>query len=830
MKKWLLLIIMIFTATGAFASSGSVLNPDAVNHYTDISIFYLSQLFGTVGSILTGDHSQMMGKLFYVLNWGVFSISGVLVGYTTFLSTMKMATEGITIQPGRSTVYAMIKLAIGVSLVIPNAATGYSVVQEVVMKTVVQGVGLADSIWNSAMDYLADGGTVFTAPQNMTPNNKTSNSHYDAIENSKNTDGLYGNTTGDANTTDLAFAATIFQNEVCMIGSRDTSSISGTVTPYYTAQLDPAHQQIRFPGLSDTDQSGASCGTVSWALKNASDEQKSIMQSAVTSLANDLMPIAKQYYCERYGNTNYPNGAVCSGIPQPHQQYGYAPTLFNAALNYFSAVQIIADAKNNQNNQKQNSLFNAAKRQGWLTAGRYYWDVMQQTGKSAGNQNLTAYIPQNPPAANGTGAADQAFASLINTSGSTLTENYNQYFAAYKSSVMNGSTSNSSDATQQTSENSEDLVGDWSSAGLSFAAGPLAGVMAMAFTHINKIGVLFSHPDSNPIIFLNKIGQELLSITWQVWVMGAFAMAGVGLTAIMSGESPVWAIFQNWAMWMRPLLMTAATLCLLAGFFLCYFIPIYPYMIFLFATVGWFVSVIEAMVAAPIVALGMAHPENHDFLGKAEQGLMLLLGIFMQPALLVIGMMGGIILSFVSFEILIYTFSAFITDVLTNSAKTQFSSNIINSIQSSGIVASGVMEILVVPLILIIFCSIIYTLITQSFSLIFVLRDNVMRWIGVPQSGLARPDQLADQTIGGASNAIQQGSDGANKAATQGLDPHTGQNIGNSSPAEKMQDLSARAFNAAANSGPGRAIGRGFSAARQGLANAYQRLRGGGGN
>ena len=56
-----------------------------------------------------------------------------------------------------------------------------------------------------------------------------------------------------------------------------------------------------------------------------------------------------------------------------------------------------------------------------------------------------------------------------------------------------------------------------------------------------------------------------------------------------------------------------------------------------FGAIGWMIGVAESLVAAPLVAMGLTHPEGHDLLGKAEQSLMLMLGIFIRPATILIG-------------------------------------------------------------------------------------------------------------------------------------------------------------------------------------------------
>ena len=47
-----------------------------------------------------------------------------------------------------------------------------------------------------------------------------------------------------------------------------------------------------------------------------------------------------------------------------------------------------------------------------------------------------------------------------------------------------------------------------------------------------------------------------------------------------------------------------------------------------FREIGYFILVIEAMIAAPLVAMAIAHPEGHDILGKAEASVLLFLSIF----------------------------------------------------------------------------------------------------------------------------------------------------------------------------------------------------------
>ncbi len=52
-------------------------------------------------------------------------------------------------------------------------------------------------------------------------------------------------------------------------------------------------------------------------------------------------------------------------------------------------------------------------------------------------------------------------------------------------------------------------------------------------------------------------------------------------------------------------MLVAAAAFFSLGIFLGYYLPLYPYMLFTFGVIGWIIIVIEAMVAAPLVAMGI---------------------------------------------------------------------------------------------------------------------------------------------------------------------------------------------------------------------------------
>lgn len=117
------------------------------------------------------------------------------------------------------------------------------------------------------------------------------------------------------------------------------------------------------------------------------------------------------------------------------------------------------------------------------------------------------------------------------------------------------------------------------------------------------------------------------------------------------------------------------------GALLSILLPLYPSIIFIVGVFGWFASVIEALVAGPIVAIGLSHPEGNDFLSKAEIGMGILFQTFLRPVLIVFGFFMSICainLSFLAFNIAFSTQYAVLaggTNSIIGKAMSSFGSN-----------------------------------------------------------------------------------------------------------------------------------------------------------
>ena len=202
-----------------------------------------------------------------------------------------------------------------------------------------------------------------------------------------------------------------------------------------------------------------------------------------------------------------------------------------------------------------------------------------------------------------------------------------------------------------------------------------------------------------------------------------------------------------------------------AGFMLGFYAPLYPYLLFLFGGISWMMSIIEGMVAIPLVCLGLTHPDGQDFTGRAEQALMLSLSIFLRPVLMVIGFVAAFVLSYVSFSIVNHMFGRVIVGMFSNNASPEApimgitalmngkSTNFVNFGQFTG---NGFADLIVFCLLIVAYGLISVEIVTQSFGAIHVVPDMVLRWIGGPVQQ-DQTERFADKVKSGLSTGAQQG-------------------------------------------------------------------------
>ncbi len=190
-----------------------------------------------------------------------------------------------------------------------------------------------------------------------------------------------------------------------------------------------------------------------------------------------------------------------------------------------------------------------------------------------------------------------------------------------------------------------------------------------------------------------------------------------------------------------PLGNGLATVYFLAGAILGIYIPFIPSVIYIFSILAWLFAVIESMVASPLITIGIAHPEGQEVMGRGEQAVMLLVGVFLRPVLSLVGMLIAVSLSTIAVELYNDIYLNIMPLYLDMLYKDDLSHALFVIFFAAGFVILYVYALLVI--------------IEQCYSLIYMVPDRILKWLG----------GQADMAGAGVGGALQQISSGLSQDA-----------------------------------------------------------------
>ncbi|KTD14465.1 type IVB secretion system protein DotA [Legionella israelensis] len=274
---------------------------------------------------------------------------------------------------------------------------------------------------------------------------------------------------------------------------------------------------------------------------------------------------------------------------------------------------------------------------------------------------------------------------------------------------------------------------------LAFLMIPLQG---MAYIFQDGLKVL-STPGINPIVALAQMGTTYINFTFNLWIM----LLTMSITAAILPFGIGMFILALIIMAM-PLLASWLSVMVAIGFVTAYYIPLLPYLIFIFGVIAWLMAVIDAMVAGPVVALGVTYPEGHDAFGKGEPAIMILLNVFLRPSMMIIGYIAAIALSYVGVWILNTGYEhavSFMQPVSSASDATDFGQYGVTAAGSQTKSAAGIAVatgytswagVYAFFFSILAYTSAYLIIVQKSFGLITSLPDKVLRWIGGPAEGV----------------------------------------------------------------------------------------------
>jgi defect-in-organelle-trafficking protein DotA len=794
-------LILLLIAPDIFASSSNIFTPVA----GDESVTLLGVIFGAnVGSITLGTAAAntAMGDVMEQLNIVVVALGTIIVSYVGIMSTINTAQEGAIMGKKWSAVWIPMRSIAGMALLIPSSGSGYSMIQVTVMYIVMQGIGAADFLWNVILQDLASGVSVVSGSGSTTTTGST---------NSAAPNGPTAAQITDPNTgiglqilsalvcmQTLRNVAALPTNTGTWLGNNGhsiqsytdpTTSIPVTPTsgnPAVTTVTVSSTIHFGVPNQPTIPYAANLCGsfTISGQASNTdftnagSTTVLDPQGSALTTYATDIY-VAKSTALNSILN-EFQNQLVAPIVAGTTPPAGLVNT---AGAQYVNIVNV--PIPGTDPNKAIDAAVSSGEANGWIVAGSYYF-VFSQTlstkifpnlasPPSAGGlpSNTSSVTPNMPMCTSNmqvTGGTCQSLALSGTTPGPGVapTDGWGdpsnppsaQTAAGAYLSQLNQFMTNADDiallsynlASTSNFWNIDLNVGGVSTPLNIPVAGAAAGTLQSALgpiaasnnAIITNLINLMSNDNGDPLIAHALFGQSVMfgcEIAWiAIFASSIIVSMGVG--------------FLGWAIGLPTILM--GLLAVMSAFLgtmwafgatLAIYCPLIPFFIFTIGALGWMLTVTEAVIGAPLIALSLVVPAG-DELGRLESALSLLANIFLRPTLMLIG-----------FALAGKVYRAIITLVDLGFGATLNSINI--GTLFSPVVVLGA------------YCMFDVSLTNNCFSLIYSLPDKILRWMGgqaenTDASSLQAAEGGAKSGGEGVSNQVGKGGGEAGNAMMKG--------------------------------------------------------------
>lgn len=563
----------------------------------------LTFFFGTVSEdliCLDSSCSYLVPQLMAIFNQGFIVFSALVLSFVLMVSTASSAHEGEFLGKRMSSMGTPFRLLIGSGLLLPTQ-TGYSQLQIIMMKFILFGVVLGNNVYAVLRNYVTTNRVTFamenvnntSSADMMADVAKLSSTIYNCefcyayVQNLINTNQLnttdakkWGITEGDTMTQGPLY----FSCDDNFYGyAYTTDEVTSVVTKCSTnTYLNPS------PNV---------CGT--WAYYFAqSDPNRTITESILTQLQLSLRTVAYNdlaYLVNNHYKMDYEAGRASAEI------ISQSIALTTQQLNFSYVAPNDAPSNSSADNDWLDFPINFYT---WL---RYGSDL-----------NIPNYIS---PLTYTVGAVQDTTSGLYTETYSNAKNSLNlqKYF---------------DEKTLRNKLYLDDGVAEYEFVGRD------GGPISYTFTEIGKM----IKNGQEPLVTLTQYGLKLLTFAFDMMmtamIMGSLLViagsifssynAGYGASVVMAFTGFIQNFFMAFG-FLIPL-----------GISMGIYLPMVPIMTYTGAVTGWLMTVIEAMVAGPVIALGIMAPgDGHSVLGRAQPAFLMLVRLMLGPALIVLGLVVG---------------------------------------------------------------------------------------------------------------------------------------------------------------------------------------------
>ena len=606
----------------------------------DVTVGILGHIFGPIIDVLVKGQdpntvnaaSNLLATLFSFFNSGILVVGSIIVSYVAVMGAVNTANDGEAMGKAWSTVWTPVRIVAGGAVLLPSTS-GYSFIQMLVLMISLWSIGFAHGIYKlgMGMGVLKPDGIVATSYQTGTyfGLRDFAKQYLAAAYCARAANTIYADAAGNPSVMANSAAA-------------DKQTTTGSRTDY-TFFIKDRNTATNLGGGAPI------CGTVTLTAYTSSGSYSdtSGSQAALDNMRAALMAQKLQAATGLMLDIDNWVNTMPSDINQPGwenvQSAQFNSIVKNREDQVAGAIATSMTSGESSVNAGVTAFVDELTKGGWAMAGGWYQRVGLMRPKINKITSESVGAVTDPSLA---GLPEDARAKLLKYSVTTVAETISQKSELAGNGYDASSSVKPEDmASMLPKDGSSDVnVGSLDADMSTKATLLMNGMMQKAtdFTIGSGSGV-------DAVSRMKMTGDLLSSYQAMLWAaefsiktaitgvrvvsngLGVTKLAGVDLHGM---ASDIW----DWALQVPVPII--AKLAQYVGYLAYYFgvaIPSLPYTIFMITVVGWVLGVVQTVIAAPLWAIMHMRP-SQTFVGSEAQGYLLLMALFVRPALAVIGL------------------------------------------------------------------------------------------------------------------------------------------------------------------------------------------------
>lgn len=722
-------VILVSIAIGDAHASGQMfsIGPDAARH--DIVLIFLDQIFGVPGVFNTGTpavgspvHTGIHALLgFY--SRAMMIIAVIIVLYYVVAVVGESAQSGTPFGRRFNGLWAPIRLVLALGLLVP-LGSGLNAAQYLTLYTAKIGSAFASNAWSVFASRATDASSIILAPDVRATRDLVKNIFMAEV--CRESLAVYD---GEGpiqrlQALDSKSVLASLANPQTMIQTAKSAGQKSVVISWTTVE----------PGLPVTENT---CGQVSInfeaTLRSGTGEAEAAFAGVIRPLTeayvaevgriiDDLGDAPRKFtdiFVAYTGNTAFHKTDGLTQIEETLDRVGRQSIQRIKATVKQAHSELVRQRAGDQ-------LLDQMVRAGWGGSGIWYVKIGQlnqrfQQAVRGGTPAFTEIVtgadrPAGPPET----AAEAASKVAL-----TQAERFVQR--------LDPLPPRENQAEVQTDEAGRSQVVDTESMWAALKDRPIETALNFVF-RTEGLRLLRTNPTLDPMVVLVSAGDRMIQSSLVMGVMGLTAgKVGKVVSESWFAKIPFVGDFAKFASAgleaFGAFFVATAMIGFMAGVVLFYLLPLFPFIYFFFAIIGWGLSIIEALCAGPLWALAHLRIDGDGISGSgAAPGYFMLFEIFLRPVLIV----AGLIMGYTTFGAGAYLLST-VFDSVTNTLDASMITSASDGVGDDWALgeegaSSGIDNFIYT----ILFTIIVYGMALSCFKLTDKLPDTIMRWIGPP--------------------------------------------------------------------------------------------------